>query len=158
MLAKRTLAKRTLAKRTLKKAIYGLYIGIHTVHVAPCLYSKFLAWPKTIYRQIDLAFTLKKTLKVDLKLCIFCQKHDKSNESLKESKRCSCMTLRLNDESSARDVANREVSDRLDNLLATNQEESSNRLYATEIVWVSISFHNSLSTQYLVRWTICIID
>ena len=75
---------------------------------------------------MDPAFTLKRSLEVDLKLCIFCQKHDKSKEILKVSTEYSRNVVRdaTIKRQKLRDVANRDVSDRLDNLLGTNQEDS----------------------------------
>jgi hypothetical protein len=75
---------------------------------------------------MDPAFTLKRTLGVDLKLCIFCQKHNKSNEVLKESTEYSRNVVHdaMIKRQKLKDIANREVSDRLNNLLATNQEDS----------------------------------
>ena len=86
---------------------------------------------------MDPTFTLKRTLEVDLKLCIFCQNHDKSKDILKESTEYSRNVVRdaTIKRQKLRYVANREVSDRLDNLLGTNQE-------------VSIVWHRNCYAQY----------
>jgi len=80
---------------------------------------------------MDPVVTLKRALEVDLKLCIFCQKHNKPKVDVREatsySKNVVCKAMTKRRKYMYRDVANREVINCLDDLLGRNDD--------TCIVW-----------------------
>ena len=73
--------------------------------------------------------TLKRALEVDLKLCIFCQKRNEPKDDVREATNYSknVVSEATTKRRKYRDVANREVIDRLEDLLGKNDD--------TCIVW-----------------------
>ena len=68
--------------------------------------------------------TLKRALEVDLKLCIFCQKHNKPKDDLREvtSYSTNFVYEATTKQRKYRDVANREVIDHLLDLFGRNDD------------------------------------
>lgn len=81
--------------------------------------------------------TLKRALEVDLKLCIFCQKRNKPKDDAREATSYSknVVYAATTKRRKHRDVANREVIDRLEDLLGRNDD--------TCIIW-----HGNCYAQY----------
>ena len=81
--------------------------------------------------------TLKRAFEVDLKLCIFCQKGNKPKDDVREATSYSknVVSEATTKRRKYRDVANREVMDRLEDLLGRNDD--------TCIVW-----HGNCYAQY----------
>lgn len=66
--------------------------------------------------------TLKRALEVDFKLCIFCQKRSKPKDNVREATSYSknVVSEAMTKQRKYRDIANREVIDHLEDLLARN--------------------------------------
>jgi len=73
---------------------------------------------------MDPVVTLKRALEVDLKLCIFCQKHNKPKDDLREATSYSTNFVyeATTKQRKYRDVANREVIDHLLDLFGRNDD------------------------------------
>ena len=83
--------------------------------------------------------TLKRALEVDLKLCIFCQKCNKPEDDVREATSCNRNVAIVSKATTKprkyREEANREVIERLEDLLGRNDD--------TCIVW-----HGNCYAQY----------
>ena len=86
---------------------------------------------------MDPVVTLKRALEVDLKLCIFCQKRNEPKDDVREATNYSknVVSEATTKRRKYRDVANREVIDRLEDLIGRNDD--------TCIVW-----HGNCYAQY----------
>lgn len=86
---------------------------------------------------MDPVVTLKRGLEVDLKLCIFCQKRNKPKDDVREATSYSKNIVyeATTKRRKHRDATNREVIDRLEDLLGRNDD--------TCIVW-----HGNCYAQY----------
>ena len=89
--------------------------------------------------------TLKRALEVDLKLCIFCQKRNKPKDDVREATSYSENVVyeATTKRRKHRDVANREVIDRLEDLLGRNDD--------TCIVWHGSCYAQHTSKEKIQR-------
>ena len=94
---------------------------------------------------MDPVVTLKRALEVDLKLCIFCQKRNKPKDDVREATNYSknVVSEATTKRRKYRDVANREVIDRLEDLLRRNDD--------TCIVWHSNCYAQYTSKEKIQR-------